>query len=329
MILSVSRRTDIPAHYAEWFFRRLKEGYVCTRNPMNPKQVSRIKLSPDMVDGIVFWTKNPAPMLDRLPELEGYPYYFQVTMTSYGPDLEPGVPGKNDVVIPAFQALSREIGPERVIWRYDPVLLSPKYTTEYHARWFEAMARKLAGYTDRCVLSFLDDYRHLGKVSQELGFRAPDRREMRELAEKFAETAQRYGLTLQTCAEAIDLIEFGITHGRCIDSALFERITGQPFDRRKDPNQRSECGCMIAVDIGLYDTCPNGCKYCYANHTPTTLQRNIHSYDPDSPLLCSKIGPEDTVRERRMESCRLLQMSFYDEENPVTGSENTFCLGTY
>ena len=187
----------------------------------------------------------------------------------------------------------------------------------------------LAGYTNRCVLSFLDDYRHLGKVSRELSFRAPDRREMRELAEKFAETAQRYGLTLQTCAEAIDLSEFGITHGRCIDSALFERITGQPFDRRKDPNQRSECGCMTAVDIGLYDTCPNGCKYCYANHTPTTLQRNIHSYDPDSPLLCSKIGPEDTVRERRMESCRLRQMSFYDEGNPVTGSENTFCLGTY
>ena len=115
MILSVSRRTDIPAHYAEWFFRRLAAGYVCTRNPVNPKQVSRIALSSDTVDGIVFWTKNPTPMLERLPELEGYPYYFQVTMTSYGPDLEPGVPGKNDVVIPAFQALSREIGPERVI----------------------------------------------------------------------------------------------------------------------------------------------------------------------------------------------------------------------
>ena len=325
MILSVSRRTDIPAHYAEWFFRRLKEGYVCTRNPMNPKQVSRIKLSPDTVDGIVFWTKNPAPMLDRLPELEGYPYYFQVTMTSYGPDLEPGVPGKNDVVIPAFQRLSREIGPERVIWRYDPILLSDRYTLQYHIQYFEAMAKKLAGYTDKCVLSFLDQYPHLGKTP----FRSPNRLEIQELAGRFSDIAGRYDLTPETCAEAIDLSEFGIAHGRCIDGRLFEQIIGQPLVQSKDPNQRRECGCMTAVDIGLYDTCPNGCKYCYANHTPITLQRNIHSYDPDSPLLCSKIGPEDTVRERRMESCRLRQMSFYDEENPVTGSENTFCLGTY
>ena len=314
MILSVSRRTDIPAHYADWFFRRLKEGYVCTRNPMNPKQVSRIELSPDTVDGIVFWTKNPAPMLERLGELEGYPCYFQVTMTSCGTDLEPGVPGKNDVIIPAFQALSRKISPEKVIWRYDPILLSPKYTAEYHVRWFEAMAKRLAGYTERCVLSFLDDYRHLGKVSRELGFRAPNRQEMLELAERFSEIARRHGLTLQTCAEAIDLSEFGITHGRCIDGELFERITGQPFDRRKDPNQRSECGCMTAVDIGLYDTCPNGCRYCYTNHSIAALQRNLQSHDPDSPLLCGKIGLEDTVRERRMESSKRQQTSFFDEE---------------
>ena len=312
MIISASRRTDIPSYYSDWFLGRLEAGFVCTRNPMNPKQVSRVSLDPDVVDGIVFWTKNPAPMLNRLPELEGYPYYFQVTMTSYGPDLEPGVPGKNDVVIPAFQRLSREIGPERVIWRYDPVLLSPKYTIEYHARWFEAMARKLAGYTDRCVLSFLDDYRHLGKVSQKLGFRAPDRREMRELAEKFAETAQRYGLTLQTCAEAIDLSEFGITHGRCIDSALFERITGQPFDRRKDPNQRSECGCMTAVDIGLYDTCPNGCRYCYANHDRKTVEENMAKHDPDSPFLIGGFMDGDIIKSAEQKSWIREQISFDD-----------------
>lgn len=309
MILSVSRRTDVPAHYSDWFFRRLEEGYVWTRNPVNPKQVSRIELSPDAVDGIVFWTKNPSPMLERLSELGGYPYYFQITMTSYGADLEPGVPGKNDVVIPAFQRLSRMIGPERVIWRYDPILLSDHYTLRYHIQYFEAMTKRLAGYTDKCVLSFLDQYPHLGKPP----FRPPDRREIRELAGRFSDIAGRCGLTLETCAEAIDLSEFGIAHGRCIDGALFERITGQPFDRRKDPNQRRECGCMTAVDIGLYDTCPNGCRYCYANHSPTALHRNLQAHDPDSPLLWGQIGPEDVVRDREMASCKMEQLSLFTE----------------
>ena len=309
MILSVSRRTDIPAHYAEWFFRRLEEGYVCTRNPVNPKQVSRIELSPDTVDGIVFWTKNPTPMLERLAELEGFPYYFQITMTSYGADLEPGVPGKNDVVIPAFQRLSRMIGPERVIWRYDPILLSDHYTVRYHIQYFEAMTKRLAGYTDKCVLSFLDQYPHLGKTP----FRPPDRREIRELAGRFSDIAGRYGLTLETCAEAIVLSEFGIAHGRCIDGARFEKITGQPFDLRKDPHQRRECGCMTAVDIGLYDTCPNGCRYCYANHSPTALRRNLQAHDPDSPLLWGQIGPEDVVRDREMASCKIEQLSLFTE----------------
>lgn len=316
MILSVSRRTDIPAFYTDWFFRRLEAGYVCTRNPMNPRQVSKISLSPDVVDGIVFWTKNPTPMIERLPELKGVPYYFQVTMTSYGKDLEPGVPGKNDALIPAFRRLSRMIGPERVIWRYDPVLLSPVYTTGYHIHYFEAMAKRLSGYTDKCILSFLDQYRHLGKISRELALRPPERVEMLELAERFSDIAQRYGLTLETCAEAIDLSRFGIQHGHCIDGALFEKIIGQPLSYSKDPNQRKECGCMTAIDIGMYDTCPNGCKYCYANHSPNTLRRNLQSHSPDSPLLCGYIGPEDVVRERAMPSYKVAQRSLFDADAP-------------
>ena len=132
MIISASRRTDIPAYYALWFLRRLEAGFVCVRNPVNFHQVSRIPLSPEVVDGIVFWTKNPTPMLDRLPLLKDYPFYFQFTLTAYAQDLEPGVPNKNEVIIPAFQELSRRIGPERVIWRYDPILPTPKYNIDYH-----------------------------------------------------------------------------------------------------------------------------------------------------------------------------------------------------
>ena len=143
MIISASRRTDIPNYYSEWFFNRIKEGYVLVRNPMNISQVSKISLSPDVVDGIVFWTKNPLPILDRLEELREYTYYFQFTLTPYGKDVEPNVPSKNDLIIPSFRKLSERIGKERVVWRYDPILFNDKYTMDYHIKYFKALAAKL------------------------------------------------------------------------------------------------------------------------------------------------------------------------------------------
>lgn len=306
MILSASRRTDIPAFYSDWFFRRMEEGFVCTRNPMNPKQVSRICLSSDVVDGIVFWTKAPGPMLDRLPLLKDYPYYFQFTLNPYGTDLEPGVPSKQAFVIPAFQQLSRLIGPERVIWRYDPILLTSTYTPGYHVHYFEALAKRLSGYTNTCVISFLDLYRHLGRQFQPLGAE-----EIYALAGSFSNIAAKYGLRLETCAEHIDLSQFGIAHGQCIDGRLWEKLLGQPLSLGKDKGQREECGCMASIDIGMYDSCPHGCKYCYANHAPAALGRNLAAHDPASPLLYGAIGPEDVVKDRAMISCKAGQMQFF------------------
>lgn len=311
MIISASRRTDIPACYADWFFRRLEEGFVCTRNPMNPRQVSRISLSPDVVDGIVFWTKNPVPMLDRLHLLEDYPYYFQFTLNAYGKDLEPGIPGKNDVIVPAFQQLSRQTGPERIIWRYDPILLTPVYTEAYHVRYFEELAKRLSGFTRKCIISFVDPYRHLGKKFLPLG-----ESEIYALAERFAHIARRYDLTLETCAEAIDLSRFGIAHGHCIDPELLERIIGQPLSLTKDKNQREACGCVSAVDIGMYDSCRNGCRYCYANHSAAALQKNFRLHDPSSPLLYGTIGPDDVVKDRVVESCKIQQMNLFTAATP-------------
>ena len=156
MIISASRRTDIPTYYSEWFFNRLHEGYVLVRNPMNIHQVSKITLNPDVVDGIVFWTKNPTPMLDKLDQLNDYTYYFQFTLNAYGRDVETGVPSKNNVIIPAFQKLSDKIGPERVIWRYDPIFISKIYTIDYHLHYFEQLAKRLSPYTKKCTISFLD-----------------------------------------------------------------------------------------------------------------------------------------------------------------------------
>ena len=193
MIISASRRTDIPAFYADWFFNRLEEGFTLTRNPMNFHQVSRIALSEDVVDGFVFWTKNPIPMADRLEQLGSIPFYFQFTLTPYGPDLEPGVPDKQAWMIPAFQQLARQIGPERLVWRYDPIVLTPAYTADFHLQAFRSMAQQLSGCTDTCVISFYDSYSHLNRTARELGMRPPTREEIRILAGKWARSPQLRG----------------------------------------------------------------------------------------------------------------------------------------
>jgi len=314
MIVSASRRTDIPACYADWLFHRLDAGFACVRNPMNPRQVSRVSLSAAVVDGFVFWTKNPVPMLNRFHLLQPYPYYVQFTLTPYGRDLEPGLPSKNDVLLPTFQTLSRMIGPERVIWRYDPIILTPTYSVAYHVHYFEAMARRLQGYTQKCVISFVDLYRHLARVSRELQFFPIGLQLQEELAGRFAEIADRYGLTLETCAETADLSRFGIGHSCCIDGVLLERLIGQPLELRRDPNQREACGCMASVDIGMYDSCGNGCRYCYGNHSEQAVRCNQMAHDPHSPLLIGTIRPEDVVKERIMASCKQQQLNLFDRE---------------
>ena len=299
MIVSISRRTDIPACYFPWFLRRLEEGFVYARNPMRFHQVSRISLRPEDVDGFVFWTKNPLPMLAHLERLQEYAYYVQFTLTAYGPDLEPGLPDKDSVLIPAFQELARRIGPERVIWRYDPILLTERYTVEAHLRRFEEIACRLEGCTRRCVISFLDMYRHLQGPAQALGMRAPTEEEARCLAGSLAGAARARGISLQTCAEAGDYTAQGVTRGACIDTALLSRIAGREIAMPRDRHQRPGCGCAASVDIGQYDTCPHGCRYCYAVHSNGALRRGLQAHNPLSPLLCGELTPEDTVCDRR------------------------------
>ena len=308
MIISASRRTDIPTYYSEWFFRRLREGFVLVRNPMNHRQVSRIRLTPDAVDAIVFWTKNPAPMLPKLGELHDYMYYFQFTITPYGHDLEPGLPSKKDCILPAFFRLSESIGPERVIWRYDPILLTQTYTPDFHLRAFEALACRLSSHTKTCVISFLDFYRNTKKNLSGSG-PLPFSGELPEtLVRGFAEIAGNYGIVLKTCAEEIDLQKYGIEHGACIDQALLESLLGCPLNAGKDKNQRPACGCMESIDIGAYNTCKNGCRYCYAVLSETSAAGNLGRHDPCSPLLTGHLEAEDRVTERNMRSLKETQL---------------------
>lgn len=299
MILSVSRRTDIPAFYSDWFFNRLTEGFVYVRNPMNIHQVSKIILSPDVIDCIVFWSKNPRPMLSRLDELKEYMYYFQFTINAYDKGFEAGVPRKEGI-INTFKELSEKIGSKRVIWRYDPILLTEKMDKAYHYRYFEEIAKRLEGYTNTCVISFVDLYKKTQQNLKDTTAREPSFKEMLELAAQLFVIANKYGITVQTCAEEIALETVGVKHGKCIDNALIEDLLGVKLIVSKDPNQRKECGCVQSIDIGEYNTCAHGCKYCYANFKDGMVAKNRAAHNPYSPLLVGELGAEDKVTERKL-----------------------------
>ena len=312
MIISASRRTDIPTYYADWLFNRLKEEYVLVRNPMNIHQIGKISLAPEVVDGIVFWTKNPIPMLDRLSELDKYNYYFQFTLNAYGKDVEPNIPSKNDVIIPAFQQLSKIIGRERIIWRYDPIFFNEYYTMEYHCKYFRMLAERLGPYTEKCTVSFLDLYRNTARNTKPLNIQPETREQQIEIMQRFLKIADEYGLYIDTCAEEIDLEKFGIAHAHCIDKKRFEQIGKYKLSVEKDPNQRPECGCIASIDIGTYNTCKNACKYCYANYSDEKVNSNCQMYNPQSPLLCGTITKEDKITERKMKSLKEGQISIFD-----------------
>lgn len=300
MILSVSRRTDIPNYYADWFLNRIREGFLYVKNPMNPHQISRIDLSPDIVDCIVFWTKNPADIMERLCELKDYSYYFQFTLTGYGRDIEPGLPDKRSVLIPVFRDLSDKIGKKRVVWRYDPIFFNERYTQAYHFKAFEEICDRLAGYTGRVVISFLDFYAKTRRNMAGISIEMPADDECVIFAGKLAGIAEKYGMEIFSCAERIDLQAAGIRHGSCIDRALIEEIVRYRLSGSKDRNQRKECGCMESVEVGAYDTCLNGCQYCYANACGGAVKAKREHYDEMAPMLCGRIVSGDRITERKV-----------------------------
>ena len=301
MILSVSRRTDIPAFYAEWFINRLKAKFVLVRNPMNYHQISKIPLTPNNVDCIVFWTKNPEPLLGYLDDIDkmGYRYYFQFTITPYDKSIEPGIPDKEEIT-QTFKKLSEKIGKDKVILRYDPIFITDKEcNVEYHKMKFQESCEQLHQHTDRVVISFLDGYRKIWRNIQAIEIREPNEQEMYGLASHFAETAKPHGLKIETCAEKIDLKELGIDHSHCIDGALIEKIIGYKITKTNGDGERANCGCMKCIDIGQYNTCVHGCLYCYANINKAGAEKNHEQHSPNLPLLLGTKGDKDTVIPRK------------------------------
>jgi len=297
----VSRRTDIPAFYTDWFFNRLKQGFVYVRNPMNYRQVSEVELNPGVIDCIVFWTKDPTNILTKLELLSDYHFYFQITVNVYDQRIERNVPDKNRVV-PAFRALSETIGRERTIWRYDPIILTDGMDMESHCRNFELLSAKLEGYTGQCIISFVDLYRKTLRNMSGITYLPIDNDMMKTMGERLVQIGQRHGIALKACSEQTDLSSVGIQHASCIDGELISRITGKPVDAKKDKNQRAICGCIESIDIGAYNTCRHGCLYCYANYSDSTVKNNLLKHDPGSPMLIGNLEPEDTVKKRKMVS---------------------------
>ena len=310
MIISASRRTDIPAFYSEWLINRLREGHVLVRDPYDANHLKHIELTPDNVDCIVLWTKNPSEVAERFAELDGmgHRYYMQFTLTPYGRDVEPNLPPKNEL-IGTFRKMSETIGAARSVWRYDPVIISGERTVEWHAERFAEMCGLLQGSTERCFISFIDMYRSIGKR-----FRPMTEDEMSATASVFSRIAKEYRITLFTCSERTDLSKYGIKHGACIDHELIEKMIGRRINAKSDANQRDGCGCAESVDIGSYNTCAHGCTYCYATSSGKITAQRMASHDPDSPLICGWPNGNETVTDITKRSRRSAQQSLYGYE---------------
>ena len=294
MIINTGQRTDIPAFYAEWFANRLREGFVCVRNPYDPSQVSRYRLDPTVVDAIGFCTKNPAPMFPYMDLLKDYGQYWFMTITPYGRDMEPNVPDKHRL-LEDFKRLSEQVGVNAIGWRYDPILLSERYTTAYHLRAFETMASALEGYTQTAVISFIDLY---PKVRRNF----PEAREVRaeeriRLGKALIEIASTHGMIVKPCAEGDELAPYGADCGGCMRLGDYEKAIGKKLSAPKRKGTRAGCACYLACDIGAYNTCKHLCKYCYANAEPTRVLTQSRLHDPRSPFLIGNYRDGDVIHD--------------------------------
>ena len=294
MILNVSGRTDIVAFYTNWFMNRYKEGYVYVRNPFNLKLVNKISF--EDVDLIMFCTKNPIPIIDRLKEIDK-PILFHITLTPYKKDIEPNVPPKGKI-IQAIKKISNIIGKENVYVRYDPIFISDTYDINYHIRSFDRLCTLLNGYVNKIIVSFIDDYKNVRKNNYILKIKPFKDEDYKLIGTNFYSSAKKNGMTVQTCFEDINLTEYGFIKGECLSHELAFKLTGKLYDNWTARKEK-KCNCVKMVDIGSYNTCKHFCKYCYANYDEEKVCKNYKMHDDLSPLLIGHITSDDIIKERK------------------------------
>ncbi len=282
-IISVSRRTDVPAFYTPWFVNRIREGYCVYPNPLYPRKYYRVSLRPQDVLGIVFWTRHPSPLTPYLDELDaaGFTYYFQYTVVGYPKTIDLRSPSLS-IAARTFKELSGRIGPDRVIWRYDPIILNRELTFAWHRDNFRRIADIIAPDTHRVVVSIVDPYartqRRVGTPDDGVKY-APE--DYTELLHMIVSEASDRGIRVQSCAEASLRVE-GITPGSCVDASLIHTLSGRTTPARwRMHKQREGCLCSESVDIGVNESCGFGCQYCYATKNHARALDTLKKHRPE------------------------------------------------
>lgn len=307
MILNTGARTDTVQYFSDWLLKRFEEGYVYVRNPLFLNKVTRYELTPDKIDVVLFCSKNYKPILSRLHEITNrFNTYFYYTITAYGKDVEPGVPSIDESIETLIE-LSKLVGKKRIAWRYDPILLTDKYTIELHAKTFEYMAKRLAPYIDRCIFSFVELYKKLKyNMPEIIPFTKEDKI---RIAEILGGIAKKYGIRIQTCGTDESYEDLGIKKSGCATLSILSLANGIELKDLKHKGMRKGCGCIESRDIGAYDTCLNGCKYCYANQNPQKAIDNFKNHNPNSPLLLGEIKEDDILLQGSQISFLKIQSS--------------------
>lgn len=295
MILNVSGRCDIVAFFSEWFINRYKEGYVDVRNPFFKEKISRIYFSD--VDAILFCTKNPIPIVEKLQEIDK-PILFHVTLTPYKKDIEPNVPSKKDI-IKAIKKISKIVGIDNLYIRYDPIFINDYYTVDYHIKAFDTLCNILDGYVSHFIVSFIDDYKNVRRNKFVLRRKELSYEDYRTIGINFSNSAKKHNMTVQTCAEDFNLVEFGFIKGECLSKELAEQLTGKTKFKKWSARRTLNCKCVEMVDIGEYNSCRHYCKYCYANYDEEQVEKNMKTHDKNSSLLLGKITDKDIITIRK------------------------------
>ena len=300
MIINTGSRTDTVQYYSDWLLKRFKEGFVYSRNPLFPNIVTRYELNPNILDCVVFCSKNYEPILDRLTEItDKFNTYFHYTITAYGRDIEPNVP-TIDESIETLIKLSKIVGKQRIAWRYDPILLTKKYTKQVHYNTFDYMSKRLSPHIDRCIFSFVDIYKKLETNMPEIIIL--NNNDKIEIAKNIGSIAKKHNMIIQTCATIEDFKQFGILQTGCMTSEILGNANNITFKKVRHSGNRQGCKCIENRNIGDYDTCPNGCKYCYANKNPQIAQENYKKHNPNDLMILGNLKPTDEIQQSNQKS---------------------------
>ena len=299
MILNTGLRTDIPGFFSEWFYNRIDDGFVYVRNPYAKNQIYSYRLDPELIDCIIFCTKNPKPMFENLEKIDKFNQYWHITITPYEKEIEPNVPPMNDV-LESFKYLSKKLGKENVTLRYDPIFINEKYTLEKHIESFEYIINSLSGYTTEAIISFIDLYEKTKRNFPKA--REVTKDERLKLGKEFAQIGKKNNITIKTCVEGTELDKFGIDSSGCMTKEVIERAINKNLNIPKQKARNGECYCLLNNDIGEYNTCAHGCLYCYANSNKKLVKRNLKLHDPKSPILIGEIKEDDIIKEMKQKS---------------------------